>query len=92
MKIYDARQDGGFYVPLREPPCRASDECHGPGTQAPPPPDIGTYRGDGGQAEAEPPKKKKKKPRCRGKRVKRIEPLQGESAQAPSAGASPWLR
>ena len=68
VKIYDAREEGGFYVQLKEPPCRASDECHGPGTQAPPPPDIGTYRGDGGQAEAQPPKKK---PHCRGKRVRR---------------------
>ena len=68
VKVYDARQDGGFYVQLKEPPCRASDECHGPGTQAPPPPDIGTYRGDGGQAEAKPPKRK---PRCRGNKVRR---------------------
>jgi hypothetical protein len=44
-KIYDARIDGGFFdVP---PPalCVASDECHGPGTQAPPAPNIGTIAG-----------------------------------------------
>jgi hypothetical protein len=68
VKIYDAREGGGFYVQLNEPPCRASDECHGPGTQAPPPPDIGTYRGDGGQAETE---STTKKPRCHGNRVRR---------------------
>jgi hypothetical protein len=44
-KIYDARADGGFFhVP---PPalCAASDECHGPGTQAPGSPGIGTIAG-----------------------------------------------
>ena len=49
VKIYDARQGGGFYVPQTLPPCRASDECHGPSSESPPPPDIGTYRGVGGQ-------------------------------------------
>jgi hypothetical protein len=68
VKVYDAREGGGFYVQLKEPPCRASDECHGPGTQAPPPPDIGTYKGVGGQLEATPPVRRK---RCRGKRVRR---------------------
>jgi hypothetical protein len=41
-KLYDARTGGGFFhVP---PPalCAASDECHGPGTQAAAPPPIGT--------------------------------------------------
>lgn len=66
VKIYDARAGGGFYVQLAEPPCRASDECHGPGTVAPPPPDIGTYKGEGGQAGTH-----SRKPRCRGKRVRR---------------------
>jgi hypothetical protein len=52
VKIYDARQDGGFYAPQTLPPCKASDECHGPGTESPPPPDIGTYKGVGGQVES----------------------------------------
>lgn len=44
-KIYDARELGGFFVVPGQPPCAASDECHGPGTQAAPPPDIGSYGG-----------------------------------------------
>ena len=49
-KIYDARVEGGFFdVP---PPalCAASDECHGPGTQAPGPPAIGTIAGTPGNS------------------------------------------
>jgi hypothetical protein len=55
VKIYDARAGGGFPFDLTPPPCKASDECHGPGTQAPPPPDIGTYLGSRGNAVVEPP-------------------------------------
>jgi hypothetical protein len=44
-KIYDARENGGFFVVPAQPPCVASDECHGPGTQAAPSPDIGSYGG-----------------------------------------------
>ncbi len=42
VKIYDARSGGGF--PYMEPPtlCKASDECHGAGTPAPPAPQIGS--------------------------------------------------
>ena len=49
-KIYDARIEGGFFdVP---PPalCAASDECHGPGTQAPARPPIGTIAGTPGNS------------------------------------------
>jgi hypothetical protein len=48
VKIYDARSLGGFPFDPRPEPCKASDECHGPGTIAAPPPDIGTYEGTGG--------------------------------------------
>ena len=44
-KIYDAREDGGFFVVPAQPPCVASDECHGPGTRSAPSPDIGSYGG-----------------------------------------------
>jgi hypothetical protein len=67
VKIYDARAEGGFYAPQTLPPCRASDECHGPGTQTPPPPDIGTYKGVGGQQPPGPPRSG----RCKRKRVRR---------------------
>jgi Tol biopolymer transport system component len=40
IKIYDAREGGGFEFNLAPQPCAASDECHGAGSQAPPPPNI----------------------------------------------------
>jgi hypothetical protein len=45
VKIYDARENGGFFVVPSQPPCAASDECHGPGSQAAAPPDIGSFGG-----------------------------------------------
>ena len=42
VKIYDARAGGGYFVVPAPPPCKASDECHGLGSPAPPPPDIGS--------------------------------------------------
>lgn len=40
MKIYDARENGGYFQLPPAVPCKASDECHGPGTVAPGPPTI----------------------------------------------------
>ncbi|HEY7257262.1 MAG TPA: hypothetical protein VH476_11345, partial [Solirubrobacterales bacterium] len=51
MKIYDAREGGGFLVSRSLQPCAASDECHGPGTQAPPPPPTNTFKGSGRTTE-----------------------------------------
>lgn len=56
MKLYTARENGGFFVVAPEPPCAASDECHGPGSAAPEPIDLGTLAGSGGNFEA--PQKK----------------------------------
>jgi hypothetical protein len=47
MKIYDAREGGGFLYNPPPQPCKASDECHGPGTQQAPPPAINTIEGTG---------------------------------------------
>jgi hypothetical protein len=47
IKLYDARQQGGFLYNAPPFPCKASDECHGPGTQAPEPPAINTKAGSG---------------------------------------------
>jgi hypothetical protein len=49
MKLYDAREEGGFFEVPQQPPCAASDECHGPSSQAAPPPQTGTFKGTGGQ-------------------------------------------
>jgi hypothetical protein len=62
MKVYDARKDGGFIYDPPPLPCQASDECHGPGSQAAPPPDIGTFKGTGGNLTPKPPTHHKKPP------------------------------
>jgi hypothetical protein len=51
MKIYNARAGGGFLVIPPLPLCAAKDECHGPSTQSAPPPQIGTFKGEGGNAK-----------------------------------------
>jgi len=40
MRIYDAREGGGFFKLPASVPCQASDECHGPGTPAGAVPDV----------------------------------------------------
>jgi hypothetical protein len=42
VKIYDARANGGFPQVPSAIQCQASDECHGPSSQAPRPPNIKT--------------------------------------------------
>ncbi|HEX3242411.1 MAG TPA: hypothetical protein VHQ97_04975 [Solirubrobacterales bacterium] len=59
VKIYDARTEGGFPFIAPPDPCKASDECHGPGTQAAPEPVINTVTGPGNV------KHPSKKPHCR---------------------------
>ncbi|HEX7059190.1 MAG TPA: hypothetical protein VF176_04995 [Solirubrobacterales bacterium] len=54
MKLYDAREQGGFFIIPPQPSCKASDECHGPGTQAAPPAPLGTLKGTLGNVP-EPP-------------------------------------
>ncbi len=48
VKIYDARAGGGFAYTPPAIPCKASDECHGPGSEVPPAPKIPTLRGSSG--------------------------------------------
>lgn len=52
MKLYDAREGGGFFAVPPPALCAASDECHGPGTQAARPPSIGTLAGTPGNFRA----------------------------------------
>lgn len=68
MKIYDAREGGGFLYNPPPRPCVASDECHGPGTQQAPPPAINTIEGTG---KPQPPIVKPKRKHCRKGFVKR---------------------
>ena len=50
MKIYDARELGGFPYTPEETPCKASDECHGAGSPTPPRPNIPSAASSGGNA------------------------------------------
>ena len=52
-KLYDARSGGGFFAVPPPALCAASDECHGPGTQAADPPPIGTRAGSPVTAQPE---------------------------------------
>jgi hypothetical protein len=74
-KLYDAREGGGFFRVPPVPPCVASDECHGPSTQAPGAPNIRTVAGtDGNKVKKSKKCKKgfvKKKKRCVKKRKHR---------------------
>jgi hypothetical protein len=69
VKIYDAREGGGFLQLPTPPPCAASDECHGAGTQPPPPPSVNSLEGAGNSGYGPPPKQRK----CRKGRVQRHE-------------------
>ena len=53
MKIYDAREGGGFPTLPPPVPCQASDECHGAGSQAAPPVSVATLRGHLGNVPSE---------------------------------------
>ena len=70
MKIYDAREQGGFFKLPKAPDCAASDECHGPGSQAASAPQLGTFKGGGGQFQA-PSKCRKGHVKRHGKCVKK---------------------
>jgi hypothetical protein len=51
VKIYTARENGGFATPPVIQECQASDECHGPGSVAPPSASLPTFQGTGGNAK-----------------------------------------
>ncbi len=51
VRLYTAREGGGFAFGPPSSQCAASDECHGPGTQVAPAASIGTLAGTPGQAE-----------------------------------------
>jgi hypothetical protein len=67
VKLYDARSGGGFEYFPPEVPCKASDECHGAGTEAPGQPPIRTIKGSKGNETTTTTRKKG----CRRGRVKR---------------------
>ncbi len=54
MKLYTAREGGGFFAVPPQPSCAASDECHGPSSPTAPPISLGTLKGTGGNAKSAP--------------------------------------
>jgi hypothetical protein len=73
VKLYDAREGGGF--PYTPPPvsCKASDECHGAGSEPAPTPAVNTITGSGGNhvTAAQSPKCKHGQVRRHGRCVQR---------------------
>ena len=53
VKLYDARAEGGFPFLPQTVQCKASDECHGAGSEPPGPLPINTITGDAGNRTAE---------------------------------------
>jgi hypothetical protein len=88
MKLYDARKEGGNFVVPSSPPCAASDECHGPGTEAAAPPPIGSFRGVGGQKTPSKCRKGfvKKGGKCKKKARKHRHKKRGHGKRAANAG------
>lgn len=71
VKVYDARSFGGFPFVPPPVPCKASDECHGPGSVAPRTPEIGTEAGTPiGNATKKKTQKCKRHRKCRHRRHK----------------------
>jgi hypothetical protein len=71
-RVYDARTNGGFFKLPAKPQCAASDECHGPGTVAPGPPQIASSgRTSDGNQRACPKGKVKRKGLCVKKKKRR---------------------
>jgi hypothetical protein len=70
MKIYTAREDGGFLSPVIPQECQASDECHGAGSAAPSSSALPTFQGTGGNYDKPVQKQKKKKHRSKKHRRK----------------------
>ena len=91
VKIYDARAQGGFPYIEPEPLCKASDECHGPGSVAPAEPNIPSTaspgKGNATEEQTAPiickPGQVKKHGRCIRK---------SEAPQTPSASQPPQTR
>jgi hypothetical protein len=59
VKIYDARENGGFFFSPPKQPCKASDECHGAGSIEQAPPQAPSRLGTPGNAVEEKTKPKK---------------------------------
>ena len=74
VKIYDAREGGGFPFEPPRAPCKASDECHGASSPAPPPLEVGSEAGTPHNYREEPSGCKKGLVKRHGTCVRRSKP------------------
>jgi DNA-binding beta-propeller fold protein YncE len=88
VKIYDARVEGGFAFTPEPVPCKASDECHGPSSEAAPSPPINTLGGEGGNLAPKEAAKKcaKGKVHKKGKCVRKHQAKKKKGKHKKSAG------
>ena len=92
VKIYDAREGGGFLFEDSPKPCAASDECHGAGTEQPPPPNINTATGEGPVRQAKGAAHCDQLDRKAKKESQRADQLRRKAKKSASANRSQKLR
>jgi hypothetical protein len=89
IKIYTAREHGGFAAPIVRQSCQASDECHGPGSAAPAAAVLPTIKGSGGNfAQPQPKRTKRHKKRRRHRKHRHHHHNQHRGHAGNSAGSS----
>ena len=87
VKIYDAREGGGFPFEPPPAPCKASDECHGPSSPAPPPLEIGSESGTPHNTRAKPRSCKKGLVKRHGSCIRKPKPHQHRKRANRHGGA-----
>jgi hypothetical protein len=87
MKIYTAREGGGYPNTVAAVDCQASDECHGPGSAAPAADSLPTIKGAGGNFADQSAKKKKHKKKKHKKRHKKKQQQQHNQKSRAGRGS-----
>jgi hypothetical protein len=88
VKFYDARENGGFPLDAGVLPCKAADECHGPGSEPSEEPQVSTDTGLGaaGNVVAKKQKKNGSGRRARHRRRHRHHRRAARHARGPRRG------
>jgi len=88
VKIYTARENGGYQQGVQRVPCAAADECRGAGTQQPDPPNINSITGPGPtgkKSDCSALQRRAKKSAALAKRLRRKAKLLGGGEEADAA-------